>query len=404
MAGLGRKTFAQEEILRAADVNGYLMDQSVMRFANSTARSSAIATATEGMVSYLDDANAVQVYDGSNWVAVGQDLTTGTQGFTALSNGTAGLTYQPVSHNYIINGAFDVWQRGTSVNTTSFSYTADRWFLYQFGSVTASRQLTGLTGLQYGARVQRPSGQTGTNTVFFANTLPTDESIPLAGKQITASFWAKRGADFSPASGNLTVAVNRGTGTDERGVGPGFTGNAGVLSANIAIGTSWQRYTITGTVTTTATQLQIVFSYTPTGTAGANDWFEVTGVQLEAGSVATPFKRHAPSLALEEAACQRYYIRYPTGNTTTYGSGYGFSATSLRMNLPIPVTMRSTPSLVFATNYQFIGNAISHLNPTLGNVESKPGVINYIATVTGAATAHVYTLVTNNDVELIAEL
>ena len=67
MAGLGKKTFAAGEVLRAADVNGYLMDQSVMSFAGTAARGSAIGTASEGMVSYLADSNDVEVYTGSAW-------------------------------------------------------------------------------------------------------------------------------------------------------------------------------------------------------------------------------------------------------------------------------------------------------------------------------------------------
>lgn len=62
MAGLGRKVFAPNDILAAADVMDYLMDQSVMVFANTTDRSTEIPTPTEGMVSYLADTDNLQVY------------------------------------------------------------------------------------------------------------------------------------------------------------------------------------------------------------------------------------------------------------------------------------------------------------------------------------------------------
>lgn len=88
MAGLGRKVFEANEVLTAADVNGYLMDQSVMVFDDSTARDSAISTATEGMVAYLKDTNQVEVYDGSSWTDFSGDITQVTAG-TALSGGGA---------------------------------------------------------------------------------------------------------------------------------------------------------------------------------------------------------------------------------------------------------------------------------------------------------------------------
>ena len=91
MAGLGRKVFAVNEVLTAADVNGYLMDQAVMVFDDSAARSSAIATATEGMMSYTKDDNAVQVYDGTAWAAVDTTLSTinGTAVSYTLTSSTA---------------------------------------------------------------------------------------------------------------------------------------------------------------------------------------------------------------------------------------------------------------------------------------------------------------------------
>ena len=74
MAGAGYKAFADGDVLTAAQVQTYLQDQAVMRFADSGARGSAIGTATEGMLSYLADTDAVEVYDGSAWVSVGPDV------------------------------------------------------------------------------------------------------------------------------------------------------------------------------------------------------------------------------------------------------------------------------------------------------------------------------------------
>jgi hypothetical protein len=69
-----RKVFVAGEILTAADVNTNLMDQAVQRFADSSTRGSAIPSPTEGMTSYLDDLNRIEVYDGSAWGAVGTIL------------------------------------------------------------------------------------------------------------------------------------------------------------------------------------------------------------------------------------------------------------------------------------------------------------------------------------------
>ena len=76
MAGLGRKVFAAGEVLTAANVGGYLMDQSVMVFADAASRTSALGLdVSEGMVAYTKDDNAIQYYSGSAWVNIDTTAT-----------------------------------------------------------------------------------------------------------------------------------------------------------------------------------------------------------------------------------------------------------------------------------------------------------------------------------------
>ena len=67
MAGAGFKTFASGDVLTAADVNTYIMQQQIMVFASSTARNSAISSPSEGMFAYLKDTDELVYYDGSSW-------------------------------------------------------------------------------------------------------------------------------------------------------------------------------------------------------------------------------------------------------------------------------------------------------------------------------------------------
>lgn len=81
MAGAGYKLFATGDVLTAAQVNTYLMQQTVMVFASSAARTSALSgVLAEGMVSYLQDTNSLEVYDGSAWVGATGDITALTAG------------------------------------------------------------------------------------------------------------------------------------------------------------------------------------------------------------------------------------------------------------------------------------------------------------------------------------
>jgi hypothetical protein len=70
-----RKEFESFTRLDASDVNTYLMDQSVMTFAGTAARGSAIGTATEGMVTYLNDSNSLQVFNATSWAPLAYEPT-----------------------------------------------------------------------------------------------------------------------------------------------------------------------------------------------------------------------------------------------------------------------------------------------------------------------------------------
>lgn len=100
-AGLGYKEFSTGDVLTAADANGYLASQVVMVFASAAARTSAIASPQEGMISYLKDTNSTEYYSGSAWVAIGgagsaPSYTLINTGGTALS-GSGTVTISSIS-------------------------------------------------------------------------------------------------------------------------------------------------------------------------------------------------------------------------------------------------------------------------------------------------------------------
>jgi hypothetical protein len=92
-----RKVFTAGSVLTASDVNTYLMNQAVMTFAGTAARGSAIGTATEGMLTWLEDSNTYQYYNGSAWAGLvtGTNATvaTGTTAYTATSANANGFIY-----------------------------------------------------------------------------------------------------------------------------------------------------------------------------------------------------------------------------------------------------------------------------------------------------------------------
>jgi len=97
MAGAGFKDFVAGDVLTADQVDTFLMQQSVMRFANAAARTAAIASPSEGMMSTLDDTNAVERYSGATWIAIAAGATGGGTNQVFYENDVA------VSANYTIS-------------------------------------------------------------------------------------------------------------------------------------------------------------------------------------------------------------------------------------------------------------------------------------------------------------
>ena len=319
--------------------------------------------------------NKTWQWDGTTWLAYGASLSptvlkvdaanarvgvnnqspayaldvNGTIEATQFLQGTDYLSPYQGFRNTIINGAMDVWQRGTSFANASASpyYTVDRFQTYRAGAVagmTASRQTSALDGFTYSLRVQRDNGNTSVNEIVVNQTFETQNIRKHHNKFVTLSFYARCGANFSSASSALNFGILAGTGTDGS-IANGLTGQAYFSSGTATLTTTFQRFTVTtsAVLPTSKTQLGIIISFIPVGTAGANDWVEITGVQLEQGSVATPFE-HRP-IGTELALCQRYY------QVINLSSSYGMPGFCDTTNLFIGVTsfpeMRTSPSVAF---------------------------------------------------------
>ncbi len=242
--------------------------------------------------------------------------------------------------NLLHNGAFNVWQRGTSTTTTSAvtSYGPDRWHVYSGTTGRTVSVQTGTDEIRACVRYQRDSGNSNTNVNYLGQNIETVNSRHLSGKAVTISFWARAGANYSSASNGLSVQVRSGTGTDES-MFTGFTGNNNFINQTATLTTTWTKYEYTGTVPAGTTQLGAIFYYTPVGTASTNDYFEVTGVQLEQGSAATPYKHK--DYGQELAECQRYYYR----SEGTFGTGQCSGTTGGYVFVRFPVQMRTLAAL-----------------------------------------------------------
>jgi hypothetical protein len=266
------------------------------------------------------------------------------------TNGTINLLQtstlsRAAGKNVVIGGGMDNWQRGTSIVGSATAYAADRWQAYRgtTGS-TFSRQsvndTTNLPTIQYCTRVSRDSGNTSTSNIQYGTSFETVNSIPFAGQTVTLSFYARRGANYSNASNGLVVYLNYGTGTDQNVIS-GYTGGVSVIAQTATLTTTWQRFTYTGTVAATATELGVNFVFTPVGTAGAADYYEITGVQLETGSYATTFSRAGSTISGELALCQRYYEKLGTVRFDVTSAGDFFNS------LPFKVTKRVAPTITY---------------------------------------------------------
>ena len=264
--------------------------------------------------------------------------------------------------NYCINGQFDFFQRRAVpswVNEGNL-YTADRWFRFkQTGGGTGVFTNIQDSGLGNGTRsikIGRPSGSTDVNGTEIIQALESKDSYDLAGKKVTFSFKVRKGANFSGSQVNFYIGT--GTGTDQ-GVVAAWTGaqtfnGTSIPTASLSTSTYYQA-SMTLTLPSGISQVRFDINYIPTGTAGANDWIEITEVMLNEGDF-TPYVRHAESWINELVVCQRYFEKsyddgaspgaFPTLNGAHCWHGVG-TANRPFTTFYFKVQKRTTPNTTF---------------------------------------------------------
>jgi len=384
MAGAGYKLFNTGDVLTAAQVNTYLMEQSVMVFNNAAARTTALSgVVAEGMLSYLKDTNAVEVYDGANWVAsddpnaiqnsivdakgdlisasadnVPARLAVGNNGESLVADSTAstGLAYSPSGLTQpIINGAFDIAQRGTTTTTLSSTFLLDRWAASVSGGATGTQER--VAGLTVGTQVFQYAWKFTASSNFtfmqMGQQIEFSNCYLLQNQQVTISFYAQAN-NSNAASTALIVRTRTAAGVDASCL---FSGTA--VGTTQTITTSAARYSITRTLPATFGALSLEFVL---GTSGASgDGFTITGIQIDRGSVALPFRRAGGTLAGELAACQRYYWRTigQAGASNDLLPATMFTTTQITGIVRFPVPMRTAATATFsaAGDFEFVWSA-----------------------------------------------
>ena len=265
--------------------------------------------------------------------------------------------------NMLINGDFQLWQRGTSgtVNT----YTCDRWFGWGYQQALTQQQAENQTS-NTGRFALRVAHNEATANTFssIAQTLETNDIAKARGNKVTFSIDVKKGSGFT---GTLNIQIVERT--DAEGSINTGTRNVMVTSdITSSLTTSLQRFTVTtsGTVAQNALTLGVNVNHNGTSGTDATNNFQVERAQLEIGDIATPFEYR--SYGEELAACQRYY------QVTQNFNGNGHSSNGVVGMVTLTGEMRARPA--------FSQNGVFKITDGYSNdwVQSSTGGILYSST------------------------
>lgn len=296
--------------------------------------------------------------------------------------------------NAIINGKFDIWQRGPGPFTGASDYTADRWNIARSGATgsvtrtqfTPGNGILGLESQYYLSALV--TSVTGAANYFYIQQKIEDVRT-FAGNEVTVSFWAK-------ANTNKYIAIefiqNFGTG--------GSTSVTGIGSQKISVTTEWKRYSATvsipsiytKTISSSGDDRFILNFYFDAGTdyntRAANlghqsGTFDVFGVQLELGNQATNFEIRPK--AAESVLCQRYFQRYtdpPLRGVWSSATG----GTRFSMNI---TPMRIVPTVTFSGSFSFYDGttvySTTSASITIGSQYNSTSSIEINTVIAGAA-------------------
>lgn len=286
--------------------------------------------------------------------------------------GTVSPGYPTSFKNRIHNGSFNVWQRSTPITGVGVDGRAtDRWFQWaaaggQSGRTTWSQETSDLpTGFTTGLNISVTTTQASPSSgeAYAANIRTEGQDFQdlawgtSSAKSITVSFWAK-----TNKTGTYCVYLNHSSASTKYNI------------REVSLTNTWTYYTLTfsgdtSQVITNDTQGRLALyiglmagSGLKTGTAGdawntgygfttnqvnffdsTSNVMRITGVQMEAGPVATPFEFRP--YAVELALCQRYYAPFDSfrkgGCVSTDSSGRYIE------KFVMPVTMRGSPTLTW---------------------------------------------------------
>ncbi len=341
------------------------------------------------------------------------DSTSSTSTSLAATANAVKQAYDPAftnnfyaAKNKVINGNFGVWQRGTTFTNPGNvgAYTADRYTVAQNAAITS--HTVSQQSFTLGA-----APVAGYESQFFYRSLITtpgsctvlniqnriEDVRTFAGQTVSISFWAK-------ADTTRTISLDY-----YQNFGSGGSGTvSATLFASTNLTTSWVRYTgsiaipsISGKTIGTGSYLAVVFNQA----VAAGSTLDIWGVQLEAGSAASPFQTSTGTLQGELAACQRYYVRLGAANglTTaayaTYGNGYTTSTTNATIPVQLPVTMRVAPTSVDFSSLAIINTSSTLIAVSAVAINSSNNSNNraHVETTVTGATANVYQTLENNN-------
>jgi hypothetical protein len=276
----------------------------------------------------------------------------------------------PLSHrNYIINGDFQVWQRGEAdfvgnAAGDNITYGADRWEIARENQTTSKEVATPVGNVRCNSMRMTKTGGGAITAYHHTEDGPvlagTDNGSRFNGKTLTLSFYAK--ANTSIVNSGQIWLYHASTSTQVATTTDTFT-------------TSWVKYTHTFTMpTNTETYTTPIKKLTCSvvraldGAVGDADWIEIAQVQLEEGSNATPFEHR--TYGDELLRCLRYYNVIGSG-IRAVGSSYG--TTGIAFSYYLSTQMRDTPTLVQINSashrvFKASGYSASTTNCTISNL------------------------------------